>query len=247
MGAASSDLTWQGIIPGPRAGPSRAFGRPSAHPPLEAQPWDTTALNRLRDEAMGQYLRAAAGDGVPDLRVTYLPRWWDGASWSACLELCWQGTRWRVVRDDDELVSLPWRAGYARRLLKRRRRPPPSRRLAPLLTGRVRTTPALAAVHVLTLDGADGVRARRREIARRLSAGPDPDADPRQGVLDFEAEPVLAVAPAARAAPRGPAVVVDQGGDWTACRHPACGGMRLLPAPGSRQSPDEVCPSCRRR
>ncbi len=250
VSTASSDLTWREKALSPRTGRHRSTEKANAYPPQAAAPWGTAELSDLRDDLMAQFLRVAAGDGVPDLRVAFCPRWWDGATWSACLELEWHGTRWRVICDNNELVSLPWRTGQARRVLRHRRRPAPSAPLAPLLTGGQCATPALAAVQVLAPDDVDRAAALDRASVRRLVAGPDPQANPRQGILVFEAkaeEP--AMAPPLRLEPDrgGPPVVVEQDGDWSACRHPACGGMRLLPAPGSALAPEEVCPSCQRR
>lgn len=158
-----------------------------------ARSQDTVELTVLRDHVTAQYLRAAAGEDVPDLHVGYSPRWWDGAAWSPCLDLEWRGTRWRVVSDDDELVSLPWRAGQARRLLRRR---------------------------------------RREAVLRRAPGRRPPD----------EQRPAGTAPPGA-----GPLVVVEQAGDWRMCAHPACGGLILLPAPGSAQLPEGACPRCHRR
>lgn len=154
-----------------------------------ARSQDSVELTVLRDHVTAEYLRVAAGDDVPDLQVGYSPRWWDGAAWSPCLDLQWRGTRWRVVSDDEELVSLPWRAGQARRLLRR----------------------------------------RRREAALRRGPG--------ERAADQQRPPVGA----------GAVVVVEQSGDWRLCSQPACGGLIVLPAPGSVRPPDEVCPRCRRR
>lgn len=184
----------------------------------------------LRDTSTLEAYAVAAGEGVPDLEVVGLVRdWWDGASFRPRLELRWRRLRWWVVEDDHELVALPARTRRARRLLAARRAP------AALPAAPVADLPA---VDLLAHADARAVQARRRQEHARLA---QPTAD-GQLVLAFDDD-----APAPLAAqPSAARVPVVQDGDWATCSYADCGGLLLLPAPGSPAPAPDRCPRCRR-